>query len=117
MEGRGSTPGSSLNDRTKVAIIGDEEAITGFSLTGINQESGGSYKPFAASSMYMYSVKGNTTDEEIAGTFRDMVGKKEVAMVLISRTVADRIREEVSKKRDAIPVVLEMPGKGEKSFF
>lgn len=111
MDVRFGTFGSSLNDRTRIAVIGDEDTITGFKLTGINGAGDAVYKSPMGKVNYMHAVRGSTTDMEIAEVFRAMLGRKEVAMILITQTIADRIREEINKKREAIPVVLEMPGK------
>lgn len=115
MDSGTSTYGSSLNDRTKIAVIGDDETIKGFKLTGINEAPETLYRSSSIEKVvYMHTVGGATTDVEIAEMFRKMVERKDVAMLIINQGIAGRIREEISKKTETIPVILEIPSKGQK---
>lgn len=68
----------SIKNRTLIAVIGDEDTITGMLLAGIGQvDDSSSEKNF-------YVVEGKTTDEQIDKAFDDYVDKRDdIAILLI----------------------------------
>ena len=96
----------SIKNRTLIAVIGDEDTITGMLLAGIGQvDDSSSEKNF-------YVVEGKTTDEQIDKAFDDYVDKRDdIAILLINQHIAERIRFRVDNFTNAFPAILEIPSK------
>ncbi|OUS49462.1 putative vacuolar ATP synthase subunit F [Ostreococcus tauri] len=92
-------------DGDLVAVIGDEDTVTGFLLAGVGHVD--------ERQRLNYLVVGErTTDDEIADAFKAFTATREdVAVVLITQVIADRIRHLVDAHSRAIPSVLEIPDK------
>ena len=88
-----------------VAVIGDEDTVAGFLLAGVGHVD--------ERQRANYLVVGDkTTEQEIAETFRAYTTQREdVAVVLITQVIADKIRYLVDAHTAAIPSVLEIPDK------
>ena len=88
-----------------VAVIGDEDTVAGFLLAGVGHVD--------ERQRANYLVVGDkTTEQEIAETFRAYTTQREdVAVVLITQVIADKIRYRVDAHTAAIPSVLEIPDK------
>ncbi|KAK4536937.1 hypothetical protein CDCA_CDCA10G2962 [Cyanidium caldarium] len=90
-----------------MAVIGDEDTVTGFLLAGIGDASGGAHN-------FLVVRRGSTSDEDIADAFRRFTAARaDVGIVLITQSAANRIRHLVSEYRQAMPAVLEIPSKDE----
>ena len=92
-------------DGDLVAVIGDEDTVTGFLLAGVGHVD--------ERQRLNYLVVGErTTDDEIADAFKAFTATREdVAVVLITQVIADRILHLVDAHSRAIPSVLEIPDK------
>lgn len=91
----------------KVAVIGDEQTVCGMILGGMGAVDGAGNKNF-------YVVGGSTRAHEIAECFQQYIARKDLAIVLISQTDANKIRnvvDEFSRSGQAVPAVLEIPSK------
>ncbi|CDK26921.1 unnamed protein product [Kuraishia capsulata CBS 1993] len=94
-------------NRTLIAVIGDEDTITGMLLAGIGQISSevGKEKNFLV-------VDAKTKDEDIEETFVTYTEKRDdIAILLINQHVADKIRFRVDTFTQAFPAILEIPSK------
>ncbi|CAD7961322.1 unnamed protein product [Amoebophrya sp. A120] len=91
----------------KVAIIGDEQTVTGLVLGGGGMVDGQGKKNFMV-------VDGATRNHEIAEQFQEWTTRKDLAVILISQTEAGKIRnvvDDFARSGQVIPAVLEMPTK------
>jgi V-type H+-transporting ATPase subunit F len=87
-----------------IAIIGDEDTVTGFLLTGIGDRS--TREPT------YFVVRRDTTDAAIAQVFEHFtVRREDVGMVLITQNVANRIRGSIEAYEGRVPAVIEIPSK------
>eukprot|EP00192_Tetraselmis_astigmatica_P014568 CAMPEP_0117677084 /NCGR_PEP_ID=MMETSP0804-20121206/16553_1 /TAXON_ID=1074897 /ORGANISM="Tetraselmis astigmatica, Strain CCMP880" /LENGTH=161 /DNA_ID=CAMNT_0005486337 /DNA_START=16 /DNA_END=502 /DNA_ORIENTATION=- len=87
-----------------VAVIGDEDTVTGFLLAGAG------HLDLRRKGNFLIVDK-STTIKEIETAFKDFTARDDVAIVLISQYVADMIRFAVDAYNKPIPAVLEMPSK------
>ena len=86
-----------------LAIIGDEETVSGFLLAGIGERN--------ENSRNFMMVDSKTEKLEIENFFHDLVERKNIGIILISQHVADIIRETLDAYDEIIPTVLEIPSK------
>ncbi|CAI2163232.1 10069_t:CDS:2 [Funneliformis geosporum] len=93
----------SYKDRNFIAIIGDEDSVTGLLLAGIGHVNGPK-KNFLV-------VDNKTPISKIEDTFVEFTNRKDIAIVLINQHVADDIRQLVDDHDQAFPTVLEIPSK------
>lgn len=93
-------------ERTLLAIIGDEDTVTGMLLAGI-----GETQPETGAQNF-FTVNSRTTDEQIAEVFDKFTHKRnDIAILLINQHISDRIRYIVDAYQAAFPSVLEIPSK------
>jgi V-type H+-transporting ATPase subunit F len=88
-----------------MAVIGDEDTVTGFLLAGVGH--------IDERQRANYLIVGErTTESEIADAFKAFTTQRDdIAVVLITQVVADRIRFLVEAHARAIPSVLEIPAR------
>ena len=86
-----------------IAVIGDEDTVTGFLLAGVGHRT--------ASSTNFLVVKSDTPVATIESSFRDFTSRDDVGIVLINQHVANDIRHLLKDYTKTIPTVLEMPSK------
>ncbi|KAI5180446.1 V-type H+-transporting ATPase subunit F [Nematocida sp. AWRm80] len=100
---------TSISDRTKIGILGDESTINGFKLTGIN----GTDTAQSAYGVveYLYVINSTTEDTEIISKFNILAERKEIAMILINQRASEALKEELDRKTDLLPIVMEIPTK------
>lgn len=92
-------------NRTLIAVIGDEDTITGLLLAGIGQVSADNNKNF-------HIIKPSSSDEEIESKFKEFTQERsDIAIVLITQAIAERIRQVVDSYEKTFPTVLEIPSK------
>eukprot|EP00299_Pterocystis_sp_00344_P011574 c5423_g1_i1.p1 GENE.c5423_g1_i1~~c5423_g1_i1.p1 ORF type:complete len:126 (+),score=23.23 c5423_g1_i1:55-432(+) len=89
-----------------VAVIGDDDTVTGLLLAGV-----GNVDTSRRNAKNFLVVDSRTTIATIEETFRRFLHDKNIAVILITQNVADRIRPALVEHTDAIPAVLEMPSK------
>ncbi|EEB08843.1 V-type ATPase V1 subunit F [Schizosaccharomyces japonicus yFS275] len=91
--------------RTLIAVIGDDNTVTGMLLAGTGQVNDNGDKNF-------FVVDTKTTDAQIESVFEEFTEKRDdIAIVLISQYIADRIRGRVEACTKAFPAILEIPSK------
>lgn len=103
-------------NRNLLAVIGDEDTITGMLLAGIGQVDDSS------KSKNFFVVDGKTSEDEIDQAFNDYVEKRDdIAILLINQHIAEKIRFKVDNFTNAFPAILEIPSKehpyGELYFY
>ncbi|RYP62458.1 hypothetical protein DL769_007283 [Monosporascus sp. CRB-8-3] len=94
-------------DRQFLAVIGDEDSVTGLLLAGIGHVTNppDSQKNFLV-------VDGKTDTAAIEAAFeRFTTERKDIGIVLINQHVADKIRHRIDTYTAAFPTVLEIPSK------
>lgn len=97
---------SSAKDRTLLAVIGDEDTVTGLLLAGIGDVS----KEDGSRNFMVVGEK--ATDEEIGRKFDEFTrDRHDIAIVLINQHIAERIRALVDNFQAPFPAVLEIPSK------
>mmetsp|Transcript_9147 Transcript_9147/g.22458 ORF Transcript_9147/g.22458 Transcript_9147/m.22458 type:complete len:136 (-) Transcript_9147:334-741(-) len=90
-----------------VAVIGDEDTVTGFLLAGIGQRD-----PRGQSNFLVCDQ--NTTRQKISTTFREFVSRLDISIILVTQDIALEIRKEIDEHNEVIPTVLEIPSKSAK---
>ncbi|CAD6584252.1 MAG: H(+)-transporting V1 sector ATPase subunit F [Tremellales sp. Tagirdzhanova-0007] len=95
---------SNLKERTLLAVIGDEDSVTGLLLAGIGHVDQQQKKNFLI-------VDSKTQTSMIESAFQDFTERKDVAILLINQHVAERIRPAVDRYQAAFPALLEIPSK------
>ena len=86
-----------------LAIIGDEETVTGFLLAGIGERN--------ENSTNFLIVNSTTEKAQIEEFFKSLIVRKDIGIILISQHVAEIIRETLDAYDEIIPTVLEIPSK------
>ncbi|KAK3687538.1 ATPase, V1 complex, subunit F [Podospora appendiculata] len=94
-------------DRQFLAVIGDEDSVTGLLLAGIGHVTA------APDSQKNFLVVDNKTDNAaIEAAFERFTNeRKDIGIILINQHIADRIRHVVDSYVKAFPTVLEIPSK------
>ncbi|KAL2485901.1 V-type proton ATPase subunit F [Abeliophyllum distichum] len=92
------------NSSALVAMITDEDTITGFLLAGVGNVD------LRRKTNYLI-VDSKTTMKQIEEAFKEMTTREDIAIVLISQYVANMIRFLVDSYNKPIPAILEIPSK------
>ncbi|PPQ66108.1 hypothetical protein CVT26_010909 [Gymnopilus dilepis] len=95
---------TSFKDRNLIAVIGDEDSITGLLLAGIGHINEQQKKNFLV-------VDSKTQIATIESAFQEFTERKDIAILLINQHVAEKIRPTVDKYQQAFPALLEIPSK------
>ncbi|KAF8624840.1 hypothetical protein AX15_005721 [Amanita polypyramis BW_CC] len=95
---------ASFTDRSLLAVIGDEDSITGLLLAGIGHVDQQQRKSFLI-------VDGKSQVSAIEAAFQEFTERKDIAILLINQHIAEKIRPTVDKYQQAFPAVLEIPSK------
>lgn len=94
--------------RTLLAVIADEDSVTGLLLAGVGQVSNEPGKE----SNFLTVVPGKTTVEQIEEAFDIFTSERDdIAILLINQHIADLIRYKVDSYTNAFPAILEIPSK------
>uniref|UniRef100_A0A7S1AL06 V-type proton ATPase subunit F n=1 Tax=Noctiluca scintillans TaxID=2966 RepID=A0A7S1AL06_NOCSC len=91
----------------KVGIIADEDTVTGLLLAGAGMKDGSGKTNFLI-------CGAKTHVKEMEEKFNELVGRRDISMVLITQGCADDIRyavEAYTSSGKVIPTVLEIPSK------
>ncbi|KAM3419987.1 V-type proton ATPase subunit F [Cercospora zeina] len=100
-------PASAYKDREFLAVIGDEDSVTGILLAGVGHVT----DPPDSQKNYLV-VDSKTQDSAIEGAFDQFTKeRKDIAILLINQHIADRIRPKVDAYNEAFPSLLEIPSK------
>ncbi|KAK7064509.1 V-type proton ATPase subunit F [Favolaschia claudopus] len=95
---------SSTKNRTLLAVIGDEDSITGLLLAGVGHINENQKKNFLV-------VDTKTQVSTIEAAFQDFTERKDIAILLINQHIAEKIRPTVDRYQQAFPALLEIPSK------
>ncbi|TRM57041.1 ATPase, V1 complex, subunit F [Schizophyllum amplum] len=95
---------TSFKDRNLIAVIGDEDSITGLLLAGVGHINDQQKKNFLI-------VDAKTQVSTIEAAFQEFTERKDIAILLINQHVAEKIRPTVDKYQQAFPALLEIPSK------
>ncbi|KAI8633371.1 ATPase, V1 complex, subunit F [Xylariaceae sp. FL1651] len=94
-------------DRQFLAVIGDEDSVTGLLLAGIGHVTS---PPDSQKNFLVVDNKTETSAIEAAfDSFTTQ--RKDIGIVLINQHVADKIRHRIDTYTAAFPTVLEIPSK------
>ncbi|KAI5366098.1 Putative ATPase, V1 complex, subunit F [Septoria linicola] len=100
-------PTSAYKDREFIAVIGDEDSVTGILLAGVGHVT----DPPDSQKNYLV-VDAKTQDSTIESAFEQFTKeRKDIAILLINQHIADRIRSKVDAYNEAFPSLLEIPSK------
>ncbi|EDO16579.1 hypothetical protein Kpol_1064p61 [Vanderwaltozyma polyspora DSM 70294] len=97
----------SVDKRTLIAVIGDEDTTTGLLLAGIGQIT----KETNEKNFFIYE-DGKTTKEQILNNFINYTQERQdIAILLINQHIAEKIRSDIDNYTNAFPAILEIPSK------
>uniref|UniRef100_A0A7S0BLT2 V-type proton ATPase subunit F n=1 Tax=Rhodosorus marinus TaxID=101924 RepID=A0A7S0BLT2_9RHOD len=88
-----------------IAVIGDEDTVTGFLLSGI-----GNIDSSKNANFFVVDLK-ETSISSIEDAFKRFTRDSNMAVVLINQNIANEIRAEINSFKKPIPAVLEIPSK------
>merc|ERR1711937_460216 len=91
-------------DNTLLAVIGDEDTITGFMLAGVGDIN-------AKKEANTLVVTNRTSIQTIEESFKAFMKRKDISIILINQHIADMIRHILQDNEALIPTVLEIPSK------
>ncbi|RKF83962.1 V-type proton ATPase subunit F [Golovinomyces cichoracearum] len=98
---------STYKERQFLAIIGDEDTVTGLLLAGI-----GHVTPSPDSQKNFLVVDSKTDNITIESAFDQFASqRKDIGILLINQHIAERIRHRVDTYTAAFPALLEIPSK------
>lgn len=87
-----------------IAIIGDEDTVTGFLLAGIGESSKGKEPNY-------FVVTKTTPLVEIEEIVSKFLARSDLGAILICQHVANDVRHVLAEHKAALPCVLEIPSK------
>ncbi|KAL4818965.1 ATPase, V1 complex, subunit F [Aspergillus spinulosporus] len=94
-------------DRQFLAVIGDEDSVTGLLLAGIGHVTS---PPDSQRNFLVVDAK--TENSTIEKAFQNFTQeRKDIAVLLINQHIAERIRQVIDSYSEAFPAVLEIPSK------
>ncbi|TKA81647.1 V-type proton ATPase subunit F [Cryomyces minteri] len=100
-------PASAYKDRQFLAVIGDEDSVTGLLLAGIGHVTA---PPDSQKNFLIVDAK--TENAAIEAAFdRFTQERKDIAILLINQHIAEKIRHRVDSYTAAFPSLLEIPSK------
>lgn len=87
-----------------IAVIGDEDTVTGFLLAGVG------HRDKKGSNFFVVDPQ-KTKIDDIEKAFRTFTSRQDISIVLVNQMVADEIRYLIDEYEEIIPTVLEIPSK------
>ncbi|GIL82318.1 hypothetical protein Vretimale_7283 [Volvox reticuliferus] len=91
-------------DGMLLAVLADEDTITGFLLAGVGNVDLRKKKNYLV-------VDSKTSVRTIEQAFKEFSAREDIAVILISQQVASQIRHVIAAHNKPIPSVLEIPSK------
>lgn len=88
--------------RTNIGIIGDEDTINGFMISGIE---------YNTKNPNLLQASYNTPEEDLKKMFNTLVMRKDLALIFICDFVYEKIREDIDQFDKNLPSILEIPSK------
>ena len=95
----GSRPMTARENEKDMAVIGDEDTVMGFGLAGVK---------------YLVTVYDDTENTEIVFSLKDFMKIPEIGFVIITQSIAERIRSELEilkLDKPLYPIFIELPDK------
>mmetsp|Transcript_22317 Transcript_22317/g.27485 ORF Transcript_22317/g.27485 Transcript_22317/m.27485 type:complete len:121 (-) Transcript_22317:82-444(-) len=89
-----------------ISVIGDEDTVTGFLLTGIGDKNRKGQRNFCV-------VNNDTTLQTIENAFKELTQRNDIGILLINQFIADEIRHLITQFDDKLPTILEIPSKNQ----
>lgn len=89
-----------------VAVIGDEDTVTGFLLAGVGNIDSKRHSNFLI-------VNNKTKHVDIENAFKRFTRTEGIGIILINQHIADEIRYLVDSYESVVPTILEIPSKTE----
>eukprot|EP01026_Neomeris_dumetosa_P040126 TRINITY_DN33113_c1_g2_i1.p2 TRINITY_DN33113_c1_g2~~TRINITY_DN33113_c1_g2_i1.p2 ORF type:complete len:121 (-),score=19.06 TRINITY_DN33113_c1_g2_i1:301-663(-) len=96
--------GKVVSDGSLLAVIADEDTITGFLLAGVGDMDVRRKTNFLV-------VDNKTTTKQIEQSFKEFTNRDDVAIVLINQYIANMIRPLIEQYTKPVPAILEIPSK------
>ncbi|PUU77641.1 ATPase, V1 complex, subunit F [Tuber borchii] len=93
-------------DRQFIAVIGDEDSVTGLLLAGVGHVTA---PPNVTKNFLIVDAK--TETDRIEKAFDEFINRKDIGILLINQHIAEKIRYRVDTYTAAFPAVLEIPSK------
>jgi len=90
----------------KIALLADEDTISGFLLAGAGESKPGVGDTFLV-------VNNSTKTHTVEDQFNKMTNRNDIAMIVMTQTVANMIRPALNVYDRIIPTVVEIPTKTE----
>eukprot|EP00866_Antonospora_locustae_P000567 jgi/Antlo1/567/2260 len=90
------------SQRNLIAIIADEETLSGFALTGI---------PLSRDAPNFISVSKEITDEELEKHIEQLASRSDVAIVFVADFLYCKARDYIQKYEQSLPCFLKIPSK------
>lgn len=95
---------SSSRSSSLIAVIGDEDTVTGFLLAGVGNVD------LRRKTNYLV-VDAKTPVKTIEDAFKEFTNRDDIAIVLISQYIANMIRFLIDSYNKPLPAILEIPSK------
>ncbi|KAG2428800.1 hypothetical protein HXX76_011500 [Chlamydomonas incerta] len=92
------------NEGMLLAVLADEDTITGFLLAGVGNVDLRKKRNYLV-------VDSKTSARAIEQAFKEFAARDDIAVILISQQVAGQIRNVIEAHNRPIPAVLEIPSK------
>ncbi|KAH9869098.1 H(+)-transporting V1 sector ATPase subunit F [Plenodomus biglobosus] len=102
-----AAPAAQYKDRQFLAVIGDEDTVTGMLLAGVGHVTA---PPDAQKNFLVVDAKTDAAAIEAAFD-RFTTERKDIAILLINQHIAEKIRHRVESYTAAFPSLLEIPSK------
>ncbi|KAK8818086.1 V-type proton ATPase subunit F [Blastocystis sp. ATCC 50177/Nand II] len=93
-----------VNNEKLIAVIGDEDTVTGMLLAGIGEHS-------AKKGANYFVVDKDTKVKEVEDAFVRLSKRDDIGIIIINQCIADMIRHILNNYDSAIPTVIEIPSK------
>jgi len=87
-----------------IAVIGDEDTVTGFLLGGVGEQNKSGQVNFKICNK-------ETPPHVISQTLKEFLARSDVAIILITQTYAELVRDLIDSHVEPIPSILEIPSK------
>lgn len=87
-----------VEEYSTIGIIGDEDTLNGFMISGIQSES-------------LVQVTNKTPEEELKKIFKKMIDRKDLALLLICDFVYDKIKVDIENFDKHLPSIIEIPSR------
>ncbi|OMJ72695.1 hypothetical protein SteCoe_28794 [Stentor coeruleus] len=92
-------------NRHLIAVVADEDTVTGYLLTGIGERNHKGETNFII-------VDDSTPSKAVEEAFEKLINRQDIALILVAQKIADSmVRHLISGHTKMLPVILEIPSK------